>query len=165
MREGPAGSLWEICPAAAGIATAIGARLKRNKGVALFIDYGYFPSGLGDTLQAVRRHRPQGVLDSPGEADLTAHVDFAAAAAAGIKAGADAYGPVSQGDFLSALGLAQRAAKLLQRASPEQAKDIESACRRLIASDEMGTLFKVLALTHPGFPAPVGFADQESFLP
>ena len=157
LKAGFLEDLWEICSPALAVVGEIGERLNRHPGAALFIDYGYFPDGVGDTLQAVRSHRPQGVLEAPGEADLTAHVDFASVAVAAVRAGAESHGPVTQGEFLSRLGAAQRAAKLLERANPRQAKDIESACRRLIAPDEMGTLFKVLALTHPGFSAPAGF--------
>ena len=48
---------------------------------------------------------------------------------------------------------------LIARATPSQARDIESARRRLLDSREMGTLFKALALAAPGLPPPPGFAD------
>jgi NADH dehydrogenase [ubiquinone] 1 alpha subcomplex assembly factor 7 len=153
-------SLAEVCPAALSLAATLAARLTAQGGAALFIDYGYYPSACGDTLQAVQRHRRHDVLVAPGSADLTAHVDFAAFAAAATAAGACAYGPVSQGDFLAALGLAQRAATLLRQASPTQAETIRSACRRLIDPAQMGTLFKVLALADPRLPVPAGFAPS-----
>lgn len=158
----PAGSLVEIRPAALALAAALGARLARQGGVALFIDYGYFPSACGDTLQALRRHRSHAVLEDPGEADLTAHVDFAAFARAARDAGARAWGPEPQGAFLAALGLAERATALLARASPAQVEAIESGCRRLIDPEEMGTLFKALALAAPQLPAPAGFAEEST---
>src|SRR6185312_4224494 len=98
------GSLCEIRPAALALAASLGARLSREGGVALFIDYGHAASACGDTLQAVRGHRRHDVLAEPGTADLTAHVDFAAVAAAATAAGARAWGPVTQGAFLVALG-------------------------------------------------------------
>jgi NADH dehydrogenase [ubiquinone] 1 alpha subcomplex assembly factor 7 len=97
------------------------------------------------------------VLDEPGSADLTAHVDFAAFAAAAHAAGADSFGPVTQSAFLQSLGLEARAAQLLERASPAQAEAIRSGCQRLIDPAAMGTLFKVLALGKKGAPAPAGF--------
>ena len=91
---------------------AIGARLMRDGGWALIVDYGY-DSGAGASLQAVRGHRGAGILDRPGETDLSAHVDFAALAAA---AQAPTFGPVAQGDFLRRLGILQRAESLKARA-------------------------------------------------
>jgi NADH dehydrogenase [ubiquinone] 1 alpha subcomplex assembly factor 7 len=161
LRHAPPGSLSEIRPAALSLAAAIGARLAQQGGAALFIDYGYWPSACGDTLQALRRHRRHPVLEAPGEADLTAHVDFAAFAAAAREAGARAWGPVPQGGFLAALGLASRAAALMRQASPDQVAAIESGCRRLIDPAAMGTLFKALALADPGMPAPAGFTEEQ----
>ena len=158
----PEGSLVEIRPAALALAAALGARLARQGGVALFIDYGYFPSAAGDTLQALRRHRRHEVLEDPGEADLTAHVDFAAFAGAARAAGARVWGPEPQGAFLAALGLAERATALLARATPAQVDAIESGCRRLIDPKEMGTLFKALALAAPQLPAPAGFSEESA---
>jgi NADH dehydrogenase [ubiquinone] 1 alpha subcomplex assembly factor 7 len=89
------------------------------------------------------------VLSEPGTADLTCHVDFAALARAAQEAGAAAHGPVAQGTFLERLGIAARAARLMEKATPPQL--------RLTAPDRMGTLFKVLALTPAGLDPPAGF--------
>jgi len=158
LPEAPEGAVREVCEGADHLARAIAARLLAAGGAALFVDYGYFPEAFGDTLQAVRRHRRHDVLTAPGEADLTAHVDFAAFAAAAAAAGARAWGPVPQGEFLAALGIEARAQKLIAGADPNQAMLVRSGCRRLVDPAEMGTLFKALALTPPGAPAPAGFA-------
>ena len=160
LRAAPPGSVFEARPAAETLAAGLGARLAAQGGIALFIDYGHAPSACGDTLQALRRHRRHDVLAEPGEADLTAHVDFAAVATAARGAGARAWGPVPQGAFLAALGIAERAAALLARAVPSQLEAIESGCHRLIDRQEMGTLFKALALADPALPAPAGFAEE-----
>ncbi len=97
------------------------------------------------------------MLADPGKADLTAHVDFAALAAAGARAGASSYGPVSQGAFLRRLGIDARTETLLESASPQQAEDIRAGLRRLVAPGEMGGLFKALCLARTGQPAPPGF--------
>jgi NADH dehydrogenase [ubiquinone] 1 alpha subcomplex assembly factor 7 len=157
LRDSPPGVVVEICPAAAALAASLAERLARAPGLALFIDYGYFPSAPGPTLAALRRHRSVDPLDDPGGADLSAHVDFAALAAAAAAAGAVAHGPVPQGKFLRALGAEARLAALTARARPEQRASLESGLRRLIDPDEMGNLFKVLALGTPGLPAPAGF--------
>jgi len=156
QRRGPQA---EVSPAALGLASEIGRRLARCGGAALVIDYGPGRSLPGESLQAVRRHVPVDPLAEPGEADLSAHVDFAALARAAEAAGALAYGPLPQGELLLRLGLAARAESLLARATPEQAREIAAARRRLLDAREMGTLFKALALTAPGLPIPPGFAE------
>jgi NADH dehydrogenase [ubiquinone] 1 alpha subcomplex assembly factor 7 len=157
LREEPSETIVEICPAAAALAAALGARLARQPGAALFVDYGYFPSAPGPTLAALRRHRPAALLDDPGGADLSAHVDFAAFAAAARTAGAVVHGPVAQGRFLAALGAEARLARLSARADPVQRAALESGLERLLDPAQMGNLFKAVALTSPGLPAPAGF--------
>jgi len=134
--------------------------ISRERGAALFIDYGYFPSACGDTLQALKQHRRHNVLADPGEADLTAHVDFAAVAAAAVRAGARAFGPVRQAAFLTALGAKERSAQLLKSATSAQATAIESGVRRLLDEKEMGTLFKALALADPKLDPLAGFTEE-----
>ena len=106
----------------------------------------------------MRNHRPQEVLSDPGRADLTCHVDFGGLARAAGEAGAAAHGPVGQGIFLERLGIAARAARLMETATPPQREDIRSAHLRLTAADRMGALFKALALTPEGIAPPAGFA-------
>jgi len=149
------GAIFETNPAARDIAAAIGQRLAASGGAALIIDYGHPASALGDTVQAVRRHAYAPVLEAPGEADLTAHVDFQALAQAARPA--QCFGPVTQGSFLRALGIELRCERLT-RSSPDKAGEIAAACRRLIDATEMGTLFKALAMTQPMLPCPPGFA-------
>jgi len=153
------GTIVEICPAAIALAGALGERFACSPGAALFVDYGYFPSRPGPTLSALRHHQPIGVLDNPGDADLSAHVDFAVLADAAQTAGAAIWGPMPQGRFLAALGAEARLAALAARAGSEQRALLESGLRRLIDPAEMGTLFKAMAVTSPGLPAPAGFAE------
>lgn len=159
LREEPEGTVVEICPAAASLAASVAERLTHSAGGALFIDYGYFPSRPGPSLSALRQHRPVNPLDDPGEADLSAHVDFAALAEAARAGGAVVWGPVTQGRFLATLGAEARLRVLSERAGAEQRALLESGVRRLIDPGEMGTLFKAMALTSPGLPAPAGFAE------
>jgi len=160
LRAEPPGTIIEICPAAASLAAMLGKRFVKLPGAALFIDYGYFPSAPGPTVRSLRRHEPVGVLEVIGQADLSAHVDFAVIAEAARGAGARVWGPVPQGRFLATLGAETRLAMLSERASPEQRVLLESGLRRLIGPEEMGTLFKAMAITSPGLPAPAGFAGE-----
>lgn len=157
VREAPTGSIAEISPASLAIAEAIGARISKSGGAALFIDYGHAKSAAGDTLQAMRAHRYADPLEAPGEADITAHVDFEALALGVSRGGARVCGPVEQGAFLRALGIEARAAALKARADARQAQDVDSALHRLTAPDQMGSLFKVLGVVPAAAPAPAGF--------
>ena len=151
----PDGSVAEVSPAAVSTARAIAERLEAEGGAALIVDYGHAVHGTGETLQAVRRHRYHDILDDPGEADLTAHVDFAALADA-ARPHAALHGPVTQGAFLRDLGIEMRARQLSQRATEAQRQDIETALHRLIDPAEMGNLFKVLAMSDRGLALPPG---------
>ena len=152
------GAIAEFCPAAVGLMTLLGRRLAAHGGAALIIDYGHADPGLGDTLQAVRAHKYTDPLAQPGEADLTAHVDFGLLAHVARQAGASPWGPLGQGDFLKCLGIDARTETLCQGLDGEAAAGVRGARDRLTGADQMGSLFKVLALTGPGAAAPPGFA-------
>jgi SAM-dependent MidA family methyltransferase len=154
--EAPEGAVQEIGEAALALARDLGARLAAQGGAALFLDYGPQRSGPGDSLQALREHRGTDPLGPAGSADLTAHVDFQAVAAAGRAGGAAAQGPLPQGLFLQGLGLVTRAS-MLARSHPASAGMQLSAAQRLIAPEGMGRLFKALALCHPDLPILPGF--------
>lgn len=160
LGDAPEGAVTEINPAARDAAASIGDRLARHGGAALIIDYGHVESAVGDTLQAVSKHRYHDPLDTPGEADLTAHVDFEALADAARAMGAVAHGPVTQREFLSRLGIETRVERLGAKARPDQLVALKLAAHRLIAPAEMGTLFKVLALGAPGATVPAGFEEE-----
>ena len=158
LPDAPVGAQAEICEAGLALAGAIGERLSRHGGWALVVDYGH-DGALGASLQAVRGHRGADILDRPGETDLSAHVDFAALARA---TGRPTYGPVGQGDFLRRLNISGRAHVLKARASEVQRAAIDAALARLIAPDQMGTLFRVLAVGDDRSAAPAGFSDTPS---
>lgn len=122
----------------------------------LFVDYGHEASGFGETLQAVRQHRAEHSLTSPGEADLTAQVDFAAASAAFRATGLAVETLVTQAEWLGALGIAERASRLMA-ANPTRAGEIELAIARLMAPQGMGTRFKALGVRSPGMAPLPGF--------
>ncbi len=163
--DAPEGSIAEICPAAIATLREIATRLVADRGALLIIDYGRLASGLGDTLQAVRRHRKVDPLAEPGLADLTAHVDFTALSNTALSVGAAAFGPVPQGIFLHRLGIAARAAMLLRQATAGQARDLATATHRLIDASEMGALFKVLAIAGQAAQIPPGLDPAPALEP
>ncbi len=151
------GEIRETSPRSIAIAREIAGRLAAGRGAALIVDYGYAAPATGETLQAVARHRYTDPLAAPGEADLSAHVDFSALARAARAAGARCHGPVTQGEFLQRLGIGVRMDRLIAAAAPAQRETIRAARRRLTGEPAMGRLFKALALTDPGAPVPAGF--------
>jgi SAM-dependent MidA family methyltransferase len=160
LDEGPVaqqGTIFEIRPAAEALIAEIAERIVAHGGAALVIDYGHAETAPGETLQALRRHAFADPLAEPGQADLTAHVDFAALVRGAEQAGAACHGPMPQGEFLTALGLVARAGRLGAGADEATREALKEAVERLAGADEMGELFKVLVLTQPGIvPLPFG---------
>lgn len=150
------GSIFEIAPARSALMQQIAERIARDGGAALFIDYGHLTPGVGDTLQAMRKHAYDDPLTHPGEADLTSHVDFAALADVVRRAGLQPQ-LTTQGDFLLALGLLERAGQLGAQASDASRSRLQSEVERLAGPEMMGTLFKVLAFASNPIPL-AGFA-------
>jgi len=141
----------------------IAARVRHQDGAALIIDYGHLRSDAGDTFQAIARHSFADPLKNPGQADVTAHVDFQALARAAEDVGARVHGPVTQGEFLKRLGIETRAVALMAKATPEISADVSSALKRLIDSGRggMGSMFKVLAITEPNLVSVAGISDEQ----
>lgn len=150
------GEIVETSPARAETVAAIATCLAAKGGVALFIDYGHERTSAGDTLQAVRGHRFAPILSDPGEQDLTSHVDFEALASAAADGGGRTTAVVTQGEWLIRLGIEARA-QGLSRANPDRAEEVQSALERLTGRDQMGQMFKVIAIHSRDWPTPVGF--------
>lgn len=125
---------------------------------ALIIDYGHANQSEGDTLQAVRNHLYESPLASPGEADLSSHVNFFELATALNAAGLEIDGPTTQAEFFGALGIIERASRLMY-ANPQRAGEIEAGIARLLAPNGMGTRFKVIGVRSPGLPPLPGFGS------
>ena len=144
------GDIVEHCPALPGLVQTTAQTIATRGGTALFIDYGDWRS-LGDTVQALQNHAAVDPFADPGTADLTAHVDFEAIATNAAPARYSRVTP--QGVFLERLGITQRAQALAANLSGPALEAHIAAHRRLTHPDEMGTLFKVIAL-HPEGAAP-----------
>jgi NADH dehydrogenase [ubiquinone] 1 alpha subcomplex assembly factor 7 len=151
------GDILETSPAREIAVRSIATCLLAAGGAAIIADYGHAKSGKGDTLQAVRGHAFAPLLAAPGEQDLTAHVDFEAVADAARADGAAVTPVVSQGEWLIRLGIEARA-QALSRANPDRADDVQAALERLTSRDQMGELFKVIAIHSTDWATPAGFA-------
>lgn len=155
------GDVVEICEEGQAIIAFLGKHVFKHNGAALFIDYGYAQPVWGDSLQALAEGKPVSPFIEPGCADLTAHIDFCSLAEIARNTGATVYGIQTQGRFLSQLGIMARAQKLSAHANREEQQQIQAAIHRLIAPEQMGTLFKVMALCSPNIAEPPGFMEDE----
>jgi NADH dehydrogenase [ubiquinone] 1 alpha subcomplex assembly factor 7 len=160
VRAAPVGAVFEWRPDAEIM--KIATRVRDQDGAALIIDYGHLRSDAGDTFQAIARHSFTDPLKNPGQADVTAHVDFQALVRAVEDIGARVHGPVPQGDFLKRLGIETRAVTLMAKAGHEVSEDISGALKRLIGGGRggMGSMFKVLAVSEPNLTSLAGFEDE-----
>ncbi len=149
------GDMVETRPAATDVVREITARIAARGGVAIITDYGDWRS-LGDTLQAMKNHAHVPVLETPGQADLTAHVDFEALAKA-AESGTSFTRLTPQGIFLERLGITERARALASQLREEALENHVLAHRRLTHPEEMGTLFKAMAFHRTNTPLPPGF--------
>jgi SAM-dependent MidA family methyltransferase len=148
------GAILETRPAAEAVVATLAERIAHDGGAVLVIDYGHTAPGFGDTLQAVRAHQYDDSLAHPGEADLTAHVDFAALGAAAAAAGAAVRPAIDQAEFLWRMGIAERARRLAAGKAGETRSSIKAAVDRLTGPDQMGRLFKALAFSSLGLSLP-----------
>lgn len=151
------GAILESCPAAKAVMGAIADHLASYGGAALIIDYGYVGEPHADTLQAVKAHHFTPVLSTPGEADLTAHVDFSTLAEIAQGKGIATHGPINQGTLLSRLGAEVRAERLARNAAEDQRQTLYAGLERLISPGQMGGLFKCMALVSDPNLTPPGF--------
>ncbi|MCP9629780.1 SAM-dependent methyltransferase [Rhodopseudomonas palustris] len=158
VRMAPVGAVFEWRPDAEIM--KIAARVRDQGGAALIIDYGHVRSDVGDTFQAIAKHSFADPLQSPGRADLTAHVDFQALARAAEDVGARTHGPVTQGEFLKRLGIETRAVSLMAKATPQVSEDISGALQRLTGEGRgaMGSMFKVLGVSDPAITSLVALS-------
>ena len=161
VRAAPAGAVFEWRPDAEIM--KIATRVRDQDGAALIIDYGHLRSDAGDTFQAIARHSFTDPLKNPGQADVTAHVDFQALVRAAEDVGARVHGPVTQGEFLKRLGIETRAVTLMAKASHEVSADISGALKRLTDSGRggMGSMFKVLAISEPNLTSVAGLSEEQ----
>lgn len=156
------GAIAETSTPRIELANALGTRIANHGGCGLIVDYGHTKSTTGDTLQAMSKHGYVDILERPGHCDVTSHVDFETLGKAFETGGSKTYGPVPQGPFLHAMGLEIRGEKLRKKAKRRQVHLIDSAVERLAARNQMGELFKVMAVTHPDSPMPAPFEGLTS---
>ncbi len=143
------GAVFETAPARESIIATLAHKFTLQTGAALFIDYGHIDSGFGDTFQAIKNHQFCDPLETPGEADLTSHVDFDPLIKIAISEKCSTPATTTQGNFLLSLGLLERAGALGSNQGEETQNELRSAVERLAGSEQMGQLFKAMAFGSP----------------
>ncbi len=154
------GSIAEYCPAAEPIMQQLAGRIARHGGACLIIDYGK-NDNFSDSLQAVLAHKPVDLFYQPGDADISHWVDFAALRRTAVNIGARFLGPVTQADFLMAIGLRERAENAARLCDADGRRALFAAVDRLIGAHHMGTAFKVGLIVPAGDGVPVGFSQED----
>jgi SAM-dependent MidA family methyltransferase len=155
------GTRIELSPARLGAMEALCEGLQGPQRAALIIDYGYRQAPLGDTVQALYRHRPCPITDHCGRADLTAHVDFLALEAVARRKKITITSATTQQDFLLSHGLLERAGQLGAGKDKATQQALSEAVDRLAGDRQMGKLFKVLSLASP-LSHPSGIVDPHN---
>ncbi|MGU3575826.1 class I SAM-dependent methyltransferase [Brucellaceae bacterium C25G] len=156
------GSIFEQAPARSQLMQQISDHITKFKGCALLIDYGHLSQGYADTLQAMLKHRFDDVFAHPGKADITSHVDFWALKQIAVANGLNT-AVQTQGEFLLAMGLLDRAGQLGRGKSTESQQQLQADVERLAAPDQMGSLFKVLSVSHSSFaPLPYDMTSSSA---
>lgn len=153
VRGAEPGAVYEAGLAAQDVVLRLGRRIAAQRGAILAIDYGYDETQAGETLQAIARHKYADPLEAPGEADISAHVDFGALGVSARSVGLATASLTTQGYFLRHLGIEERA-DMLGKANPAQSDSVRAALDRLTGKDQMGELFKVFCAHSPGLEPP-----------
>lgn len=149
--------IWEESPMAVRLIKEISTRLLNRGGIFLCIDYGY-EQGSGESLQALFKKEPSPPLSHIGESDLTCHVNFRRLKEIARFQGLGVLGPLPQGKFLENMGLDVRIGMLTHK-NPSKKANLEIGATRLTHPQQMGTLFKVMAMFSPPSLIPIGFEE------
>lgn len=147
------GAIVEESTESLDITRKLSRHIQKHTGVSLIIDYGYniYPderrrNQYNSTLQAIKNHQHSPIIDTLGEADLTAHVDFNALSKAAKEMNIKNIAFSTQREFLIKYGIELRLESLKNSLSSDDFSIIEKQVFRLTSTSQMGELFKVLEL-------------------
>lgn len=143
-KQWPVDSIYEYSPQSHQITQMLSSHIRRHRGAGLIVDYGYMDVPLKGSLDAWSKQEYVGIFTTPGQADITADVDFEALRRTAEQAGITVDGPVWQGDFLVEMGINQRADNLKRSASATMIKDIDDEIHCLMDRKGLGQNFKVM---------------------
>ena len=122
----------------------INKKISKLGGCILMIDYGYLKPNNQNTLQSVMKHKRNSLLHNLGKADITAHVNFSLLSEFFKKDGLKVKNIISQKQFLEEMGIIQRAKIISKKMKFSEQSDLYIRLKRLLGSNHMGNLFKVI---------------------
>ncbi len=138
--------IFEHSPALDEFMNSLCVAIKKTGGIAINIDYGYIKNDLKNTLQSVKNHKFNNILENIGKSDITSLVNFGHIAEIAKNQNLQSW-VVTQKEFLESLGIEIRSQKLLANKTKPEQEEINSSISRLINKDQMGELFKVLVVS------------------
>jgi cyclopropane-fatty-acyl-phospholipid synthase len=149
----------EFSPLSVEYFKIISKKINLNNGGILIIDYGYNSSLMKNTLQSVNNHKFTNVLSNFQQSDITHSINFKIMEKIIKKLNLKISGFTSQKNFLSNLGILQRAEILSKNLTFSKKADIYYRIKRLIDKDSMGELFKVMLASNKQNKFQTGFKN------
>jgi len=122
----------------------INKKISKLNGCILMIDYGYLKPNNQNTLQSVMKHKKNRLLSNLGKADITAHVNFALLSEFFKKDGLKVKNVITQKQFLKRMGILERAQIISNKMKFREQSSLYLRLKRLLGSNYMGDLFKVI---------------------
>jgi cyclopropane-fatty-acyl-phospholipid synthase len=122
----------------------INKKISKLGGCILMIDYGYLKPSNQNTLQSVMKHKKNSLLHNLGKADITAHVNFTLLSEFFKKDGLKVKNIITQKQFLERMGILERAQIMSNKMKFREQSDLYLRLKRLLGSNYMGDLFKVI---------------------
>ena len=117
----------------------------RSGGI-LIIDYGYNEDKMKNTLQALFKQEYSDVLTKIGNSDITHNINFRLFEKIIKKLGGLKHSLTTQKEFLTKMGIQQRAEIIAKKQNFLKKADIYYRLKRLTDDKQMGKLFKVMLI-------------------
>ena len=149
----PSSKVFETSPKQDKIFNLLIKNISLSGGLLIF-DYAKIVDGFGDTLQAISNHQKKSIFFTPGKTDLTAHVNYHRYIQLAKNNDLSYYGPTKQSSFLEGMGIVNRYESLRKNASDKEKEILYRQFHRLMDSDKMGSLFKVIYFSNNKLTAP-----------
>tara|TARA_B100001057_G_scaffold177773_1_gene178569 strand:- start:2555 stop:3598 length:1044 start_codon:yes stop_codon:yes gene_type:complete len=121
--------------------------IKKNRGIFITIDYGYYKNIKNFTLQSISKHKYSSIFDNIGEQDISSHVNFTDLLDIAKKYNLKIDEACTQREFLIKYGILERK-KYLSSKNKSIKNQINEQTERLIGTNEMGNLFKILIVSN-----------------
>ena len=147
----------EFSPLTYDYLNIISKKINTFQGGLLIVDYGYLKKKMRDSLQSVYKHNFNNVLDNFGKSDITYNLNFFLLKKIVKKLNLKVVGLTNQKNFLTKLGILNRAEILAKNLQFSKKADIYYRIKRLIDRNFMGELFKVMFVTGKNIKFKLGF--------